>query len=508
MRCKQCDYPLWNLKARTCPECGRPFAPSEFGFVPNSVRFCCPACDQSYYGTGEGGHLVPAEFDCTSCGTHLRMDEMILRPASGVPEKHTRVDVVPWLERAKGSRIKAWLKTIGLGIIAPGRLMGALPSQPRAGAAWGYAALTICAIMFCFAGLAGFVGASLNIGFGSGKDALEMLLVGGMFAGGGVVLFLFALMLWGLATHVLLRIGRGTPHSIGRTYEALCYSIGSNAPIAVPCLGFYLIPVGALWWMANAVIMTIRRHEVSALRGCFAVLAPPVLVGVLATAAGFGGLWHLMSRLPEIMAEAQAEAEMGQAQIQLDAVLEYATEGDGSGPAHMIELLVDDTLSSADFVLTDVVSQVTISTGTSGTHQFESRSETDVADVPLADTTLERFPEIPDDRRGAVMEKILAVLPAGMIAHRVGDYVYTYHGMDLQAADPDLWVLVVSPDPDINSGGYGGDVVVGRADGAVERLDLSFFPAELADQNAVRAAGGLPPLPDPMSVTHSRPATE
>lgn len=27
MRCKRCDYPLWNLRDRKCPECGKPFAP-------------------------------------------------------------------------------------------------------------------------------------------------------------------------------------------------------------------------------------------------------------------------------------------------------------------------------------------------------------------------------------------------------------------------------------------------------------------------------------------------
>ena len=84
MRCQGCDYPLWNLTARQCPECGRPFRPSEFRFVANSVRFCCPHCGQDYYGTGPVGHLVPVEFDCVRCHRRVHMDQMVLLPTEGV----------------------------------------------------------------------------------------------------------------------------------------------------------------------------------------------------------------------------------------------------------------------------------------------------------------------------------------------------------------------------------------------------------------------------------------
>src|SRR5437870_10981399 len=108
MHCKTCDYPLWNLKARQCPECGTPFLPSQFNFVINSVRFCCPHCDQTYYGTGERGHLVPSSFVCVNCARPIAMDEMVLRPAEGVSEQQTQTDRMPWLERAQRGWIKAW----------------------------------------------------------------------------------------------------------------------------------------------------------------------------------------------------------------------------------------------------------------------------------------------------------------------------------------------------------------------------------------------------------------
>ena len=72
------------LISRSCPECGVPFRPSDFEFAINSVQFCCPHCSQSYYGTGQRGHLVPVEFDCAACGRHIHMDDMALLPTEGV----------------------------------------------------------------------------------------------------------------------------------------------------------------------------------------------------------------------------------------------------------------------------------------------------------------------------------------------------------------------------------------------------------------------------------------
>ena len=66
MRCQNCNYTLWNLTTRECPECGTPFLPSAQDFQPNSVRFCCPGCDQDYYGTSPRGHLVPSAFSLPS----------------------------------------------------------------------------------------------------------------------------------------------------------------------------------------------------------------------------------------------------------------------------------------------------------------------------------------------------------------------------------------------------------------------------------------------------------
>ena len=119
MRCRTCDYALWNLPARLCPECGAAFRPSDFEFVPNSVRFCCPHCDQVYYGTTATGHLEPDRFDCVRCGERIAMDEMVLRPHEGLAEHLTQLGSNPWLQRHRRGRFKAWCATIGAALVSP-----------------------------------------------------------------------------------------------------------------------------------------------------------------------------------------------------------------------------------------------------------------------------------------------------------------------------------------------------------------------------------------------------
>ena len=98
--------------------------------------------------------------------------------------------------------------------------------------------------------------------------------------------------------------------------------------------------------------------------------------------------------------------------------------------------------------------------------------------------------------------------PSGLSRRdRVGDFVFTYHGAVLDGRAPGLWLVVMTPDPDTRQfGGSGTPVVVGQADGTVLLIPAAQFTARLKQQNHLRAAQGLPPLPYPPTLTHQEPA--
>ncbi|MCA9299018.1 MAG: hypothetical protein KDA28_08125, partial [Phycisphaerales bacterium] len=96
MRCRTCQYELWNLAERTCPECGSPYLPSDYDFVPNTVEFLCPNCERAYYGLDERGHPPRGEVTC-ECGFEVDLDQMILRPRDGCRTADTMPQHHPWL---------------------------------------------------------------------------------------------------------------------------------------------------------------------------------------------------------------------------------------------------------------------------------------------------------------------------------------------------------------------------------------------------------------------------
>jgi len=212
MRCRTCDYLLWNSRERRCPECGTPCLPSEYEFVANSVAFCCPHCDQAYYGTGPKGHVNPQEFDCVSCGRHIHMDEMVLRPAEGVDDDETEAERVPWLERNRRGRIRAWFSTVGMALVAPVRLMQGHTGTSRIGQAWWFAIVTsillglgIAALFLPFFVLPMVLPPVAGPG-GPGAGFVVLGVFGG-FVGvlaGVVLVVVVGIALWGLVSHGLL----------------------------------------------------------------------------------------------------------------------------------------------------------------------------------------------------------------------------------------------------------------------------------------------------------------
>jgi len=472
MRCEHCGYRLWHLPSRRCPECGTEFRPSDFEFVPHAVQFCCPHCNQAYYGTSAQGHLQPVEFDCVSCGRHIHMDEMVLLPTEGVDEEQTKVYQMPWLERKEKGLVRAWLATIGMALVSPVRLIKTVPLDSSVGSAWWFAILVN--LPACLFGPALFVlpGIIAAIVFGSRGGGGVFLVAGGCWVLGSVVAAAAWIGIWSLLTHGILRLTGPTAGTLGRTMQGICYSSGANIISGIPCFGFY---VGPIWWLVSAVLMVMEGQRVRGGRAALAVLTPPICSFLVLTGLWIGMMSWSASRMS--------------ARVALTALLGLSRQHASKGPDHAIQLVTGGQLSGFDLL--------------------DSNSATREQDVPVADTTLDKFTLLPPHRQKRIEQAAIDALPAGTVAHRLGDFVFTYQGMDLNAADPKLWVVVNAPDPDVNPSASGSPtLVVGLADGSVSTLRTTNFAVLLAGQNKLRAAGNLPPIPDPRNLTHAKPAVQ
>lgn len=497
MRCKNCDYPLWNLPARKCPECGTDFKPSDFHFVPNSVRFLCPHCEQQYYGTTEHGHLIPRTFNCVQCAQRIEMDEMLLLPAAGVEESRTAADVMPWLQRKQFGFFKGWLRTMAMAMVSPGRLMRAVPSSLGPGDSFMFALITQTLIFLCGIGVPFAVFGSILIMSGDRKGR-ELVLAGGWLGLGGTVGTLVLAALWILLTHGLLRISGSCAHGIGRTAQAMLYSSASIAPVAVPCLGVYCLGYFIwVWWMVSAILMVMEGQKTTGLRATLCVGAGPAL-GI----AGIGSLIALIAvstprfstTVNGVVIPAGSYAPTSEAVILANALQTYASSHNGNWPAHGVELVAGGNLPASNFAIMQI-----------------GHDEQNIA-LPGVNMTLSAFQYLPPNRMNLTAQSVAASLPGNVIAHRLGDVVFTYHGMKQPTADPGLWLAIITPDPDQPIGGPGtmNFSVAPMAllgDGTISPI-MPSISAQLPAQNALRARYGLAPLPDPATVRNGAPAMD
>jgi hypothetical protein len=482
VRCKTCDYRLWNLISRRCPECGTPFRPSEYEFAVNSVQFCCPHCGQSYYGTDEKGHLVPPRFACVRCGREVHMDEMVLLPTAGVDESRTQMEHHPWLRRIETGSVRGWLRTVGMALVGPGRLMELTPAGSPTASAWWFAILTTVLVSLVAMGSAVFFPALFSLGVGS-VARMAML---GAFGGAALVAIagtVLGIALWGVVAHGLICVTGRERGTLGRTYQALCYSSGANVASAIPCVGAYF---GWIWWVVSAVVAVAAAHETRLWRAAVAVVTFPILV--LGSLIG-GYVWfvlHFMSMIPTTL----PVVTNAETTTVCEAIHTYEGRHDGALPAHAVLLVVDGTLD-----VYDLASGVTM---------------TNPANVMIGDTDLITLTTLPPNEQRRQADRVVADLPNDVVAHRLGDFVFTYHG--IEDVDPGerarLWLAVFSPDPDANPASLTvhQTIWVGRYDGVVSLIDRSDFRAALTRQNELRARRGMPPLPDPSTVTQDRPA--
>ncbi len=491
MRCKTCDYSLWNLRSRQCPECGSPFKPSDFAFVANSVRFCCPHCGQDYYGTGPNGHLEPRTFDCVRCGTRIDMDEMVLLPTEGVEEDRTIPDEMPWLSKRSGF-LSRWWRTALRGAAQPARIIALTPPESSTATATWFLVVTHAVIgaLTVLTIVALFVVMGLFAGMGGGGPGVGPALAGGLFgvAIGTIASVIGAIVvawLWIAASHGLLLVTGGTAHGIGRTAHAILYTCGPMLISAVPCVGWYFgWMIGGVWWFVAATIMVMRGQSVRPVRAAICVIGPPAAVTVLGVAAYVALIFSAVSSARTAITTARGMSAVAETQ-NVAAVIQAFSTAQNRPPAHALELVTDGTLSAAMF------SSATTATTTTAP-AFEN-------------TDLQTFSIMPEAQAKAFAARAAASLPQGVVAHRVGDFVFTYHGFD--PTDPtcsSLWVVIHSPDPASNPVSTPGAAAL--ANGAAIAIPPRQFQTFLQQQNDLRASFGLPPLPDPRTVSPDAPA--
>jgi hypothetical protein len=496
MQCKSCEYPLWNLRARQCPECGAPFLPSEQEFVINSVRFCCPNCNQGYYGTGAKGHLVPSAFTCVKCAQAITMDEMVLLPAEGVTDHQTQVARAPWLDRERIGAIKGFFGTLFQGLFLPNRLVRGVPPSSSVWSALVYAMITAGAItavaILPFMAFIGLATMAFGGGAGGGGPALATLsfytLVTFLFAWAGMLVFL---VIWALVTHGILLVTGGANWPIQRTFHAICYSIGAAVFFAVPLFGLYFAFIPMLWWMVSALVMVAIGQKVHPGRAILATAVMPILSIVLA----YGGLialfYYSAVNAGATIATQMTVSATTTGQNMRDDLVTLAQANGGVYPKFGLVLLDVGYVTLDEFIM-DI-------------------SFTSVGTVKFGEQSLFDLRSMPSDQLQARTQQIADAMPDDVVAHRIGDVVFTYHGMAFDPTEGALWIMVLAPPRDTPAGtvtfspDFADQVTVVVADGSTTTLPLDAFAAALEAQNALRLARDLPALPDPLSITLDEP---
>ncbi|MCA9255185.1 MAG: hypothetical protein KDA33_06080 [Phycisphaerales bacterium] len=501
MQCKRCGYRLWNLRSRQCPECGDSFHIRDFEFVPGVVAYCCPHCDQPYYGMDARGHLVPSAFTCVKCNNAVDMESMVLRPAEGIDETQTEVGEIPWLKRRENGWWRSFFRTIRMAMIEPSTVMRRAIPADEGRAYWNFSAWSLtltCSGAFIplmiFQGIMIYFLAASAPGRAGGVSGsiIAGILIGGLVGLAIVVLILLlGVLLWGLVTQMILRMTHREVAPIQRTYRALCYSSGAMTSSIVPCVGIYF---GWIWWVVSAILMIKQTHRTTGARATLAVLSPPLMS--LMTVGGLYAyfVYTVMSGMgPAMMAPAGpgpfgiATYAHSETQSLVIACLDYAALN-GALPKHPVELIQDDLVVESAFVSSETLTTI-------DQIRWNRLRLSDLMDLAL-------------EVKAKKIEAFVASLPQGAYAHRAGDFIFTCPGADPTTLSPDVWLVIFSPMPMPGQAAnpFQRTIYVGCADGSVVAIPTGSFQNSLQGQQAVRKRNNLPPLPKLTSITHANPA--
>jgi hypothetical protein len=255
--------------------------------------------------------------------------------------------------------------------------------------------------------------------------------------------------------------------------------------------------VGWIWWLVSAAIMVRIGQQVSRGRATLAVLALPlVLLLVISGLAGLVSWWSSSMFGRGAFGGAGWTVQAQQTYALNNGLIQYSWQnGNRAGPEHALELILVGNLGAWQGV------------GPTVSVFCQPGTKTTPTDIPVGDATLEGFLDMSTSKKFGVAKALLETLPDGIVAHRVGDFVFTYHGAMLSGSDQDLWTVVMVPDPGVNgTPGPQDPVHIGTDSYMVTEITYAQLAKALKEQNAHRKTLGLDPLPDLTTITHEQPA--
>ena len=259
--------------------------------------------------------------------------------------------------------------------------------------------------------------------FGSTGGVPGKVILGVLLYLASFIVIIFAILaIWSLVTHLVLKLLNGDNEPIRRTAQAICFSSGAGVFLAIPCFGIY--GIGWLWWIVSAILMVKEGQRTGGGKATAAVLAGPV-VAVVILVSGYSLLMYRMVTRVASFPTTMPAAVYAETTSMSKALRSYAAIHGGRGPAHAVELATRNYLPYSNYCL--------------------ANEQTQLSDVPVGDTTLEKLSQLTPGEVAAAVSKAVAALPPGTVAYRFGDFVFTYPGINLNAANPKLWMFVEIP---------------------------------------------------------------
>jgi len=279
MRCEHCQYLLYNLPDRRCPECGEPFDVEQYRFEPGDVSFRCPHCEQAYFGNDEQGLPNPRAFECVQCQRTITLEQMLVVPEVEGAEGETR-PATPWARRGEIGLIRGWWDTTKMILFSPGDFYARF-SAPGFSESWKYAALTV---LFGNIFAAAYNLAQYAIFPQPGTSVAEMIgFTVGYIAVGPTLGTIINAVIYAALIHVALWLIEPNRRDYATTRDAFFFSNAAAFWLIVPLAG------GFVFWVWQIVVMVIAVRHVQRTttgRAAIAVLWPVVLFCGVAFAFG------------------------------------------------------------------------------------------------------------------------------------------------------------------------------------------------------------------------------